>query len=132
VTLLIGVNNQYRGLSTTEYETEFTSLLNQAIQFAAGENRNVYVLSIPDWGVTPFAKDRNAGEIRNAIDEFNCINQTISEKQRVNYIEITEGTRRAGEDPSLLAPDGLHYSGTEHLRWAEQLVGAILRTKEGM
>lgn len=121
VSLLIGVNNQYRGRSLQEYTEHFEALLKQAITFANNKHTHVFVLSIPDWGVTPFAKDRNSVTIAHEIDSFNAVNKLFAEKYNVNYIDITPGTRLAANDTSLLAPDQLHYSGKEHLNWAEKL-----------
>lgn len=125
VTLLIGVNNQYRGRKTEEYKTEFESLLKQAIQFAGGKKENVIVLSIPDWGVTPFAESRDRKQIAKEIDEYNATNKMISEKYKVNYIDITPGTKEAPNDATLLGADGLHPSGKDYKRWAEKLADVI-------
>lgn len=126
VTLLIGVNNQYRGLQISDYSPEFESLLKQAIKFAGNEPTHVVVLSIPDWGVTPFATGRDRVQIAKEIDEFNSENRTIAAKYKVHYIDITPDTRKAELDPSLLAEDGLHPSGKEYTIWADQ-VAAIFR-----
>lgn len=130
VSLLIGVNNQYRGWTTEHYEKEFTLLLKQAISFAGGDASRVVVLSIPDWGVTPFAEGRNRELIRTEIDNFNTINQQLALKQAVGYINITPGTREASNDPGLLASDGLHPSAREYRRWAEAVL-AYLSQKGG-
>ena len=108
VSLLIGVNNQYQGRSIEEYKTEFSFLLNQAIQFAANKKANVFVLSIPDYSVTPFASNSNKEKIAHEIDEFNSVNEEISSKLGVNYLDITGISREASDDPSLIADDGLH------------------------
>lgn len=121
VSLLIGVNNQYRGRSAEEYTKEFEDLLKQALAFAGNEASKVAVLSIPDWGVTPFAEGRNAGKIAAEIDAFNAINKRIAEQYQVHYIDITPGTREAKNDLSLLAEDKLHPSAKEYKRWAEKL-----------
>ena len=120
VTLLIGVNNQYRGGKTDEYRSEFENLLKQAIQFTDGKNKRVIVLSIPDWGVTSFAKDRDKKKISKEIEAYNIINKIIAEKFKVNYIDITPGTKGAANDPDLLAADGLHPSAKEYFRWAKK------------
>lgn len=125
VTLLIGVNNQYRGRSIAEYRTEFTRLLKQAIQFAGGHSDRVVVLSIPDWGAVPFAEGRDRGQIGDEIDAFNAANRTIAKKFRVHYLDITSDSREAAEDPSLVASDGLHYSGKEMAIWAGKLAGIM-------
>lgn len=125
VTLLIGVNNQYRGRSVENYKPEFESLLKQAIQFAGGKADHVVVLSIPDWGVTPFAAGRDRDQIAREIDEYNAANKDISEMYNVHYINITPWTREAANDPSLIAADGLHPSAKEYKRWSEKLADKI-------
>jgi lysophospholipase L1-like esterase len=125
VSLLIGVNNQYRGRSIQEYTQQFEALLQQAISFAGKQASQVFVLSIPDWGATPFAKDKNSATIAHEIDAFNAVNRMLAEKYAVNYLDITPGTRLAASDTSLLTADQLHYSGKEHARWALKLAGAI-------
>ena len=125
VTLLIGVNNQYRGRPVSEYIPEFESLLKRAIQFSGNNPAHVIVLSIPDWGVTPFAEGRDRKEIARGIDEYNSANQSIAEKYHIHYINITESTRQAADDASLLAADRLHPSGKEYARWAKKLAAII-------
>lgn len=121
VTLLIGVNNQYRGRNVDDYKPEFENLLQQAIQFAAGKTGHVIVLSIPDWGVTPFASGRDREQIAKEIDAYNAANKSIAEKYKVHYIDITPWTREAATDHSFVAGDGLHPSSKEYRRWAEKL-----------
>jgi lysophospholipase L1-like esterase len=121
VTLLIGVNNQYRGLKIVDYIPEFEHLLQQAIRFAGNDTSHVIVLSIPDWGVTPFAEGRDRKQIATDIDAYNAANKLITEKYHVHYIDITPGTRKASADPSLLAEDGLHPSGKAYGEWAAEI-----------
>ncbi|RYG21289.1 MAG: SGNH/GDSL hydrolase family protein [Chitinophagaceae bacterium] len=120
VTLLIGVNNQYRGYSKVTYRKEFKELLQTAIGFAGGNKKRVFVLSIPDWGVTPFglSSGKNKKEIADEIDAFNAINKEETLAQEVSYTDITPASRNAASDLSLVAKDGLHYSGKMHLQWA--------------
>lgn len=125
VTLLIGVNNQYRGRDLENYASEFTDLLNQAIVFANGRTSHVFVLSIPDWGVTPFAEGKDRNEIAQKIDAYNKINERISLDHSCNYIEITENSRSNGLDESYLTPDKLHYAAKEYKIWAEKLAKLI-------
>ncbi|MBP6025423.1 GDSL-type esterase/lipase family protein [Ferruginibacter sp.] len=125
VTLLIGVNNQYQGRSQAEYTAEFTELLNTAIQYAGNRTKRVAVLSIPDWGVTPFANGRDRALIALQIDSFNVINKQIALAKGVNYIDITPSTRMAATDISLVATDGLHPSGKEYNKWAVLLAAVI-------
>jgi len=128
VTLLIGVNNQYRGKDHSAYEKDFEKLLNKAIAFAGGNKQHVFVLSIPDWGATPFAADKDRVKIGKEIDQFNAINRKITEKTGIAYVSITEGSREATSNALLVAKDGLHPSGIEYGRWAKKLADAILQS----
>lgn len=125
VTLLIGVNNQYRGRSVENYEEEFTALLTKAISFAKGDAGHVFVLSIPDWGVTPFAEGRDHSAIAKAIDDFNAANKTITLQHQCHYLDITPGTRERGSDVAYLTEDKLHYAAKEYVIWAIALAKMI-------
>ena len=118
VSLLIGVNNQYQGRSTGEYRVQFTELLNKAIGYAGGRSKRVFVLSIPDYSVTPFAKNSDTARIAREIDSLNIINRQISIQSGVAYLDITAISREARTDPTLTASDGLHPSGKQYERWA--------------
>ena len=125
VTLLIGVNNQYRGRSVESYQPEFETLLLRAIHYAGGNPEHVRVLSIPDWGVTPYAADRNRKEISEAIDRYNRAKESVCQKHDVQYIYITDLTRDAETDPELLTHDGLHPSGKDYFRWTERVLSSL-------
>ncbi|PQJ13149.1 lysophospholipase [Flavipsychrobacter stenotrophus] len=125
VSLLIGVNNQYRGRSVENYREELEQLVNQAVGFANGKPENVFVLSIPDWGVTPFAEGRDRQKIAMEIDAYNAAKKEITLAHKCHYIEITESTRKNGTDPAYLAGDGLHPSEKEYAIWAERLADEI-------
>ncbi|HWZ04353.1 MAG TPA: SGNH/GDSL hydrolase family protein [Mucilaginibacter sp.] len=120
VTLLIGVNDQYQDLSLDNYKIKFAQVLNTAITFANGNINSVFVLSIPDWGVTPFAGGRDS-EIYPQIMAFNNAAQSICEKAGVSFSNITDISRIAATDPSLLASDGLHPSGKMYALWVNVL-----------
>ncbi|WP_295655061.1 SGNH/GDSL hydrolase family protein [uncultured Mucilaginibacter sp.] len=126
VTLLIGVNNQYQGLSQADYRTQFVQLLNSAIGFAKGNKLHVFVLSIPDYSVTPFANGLNQANIAAQINQFNYINQDESTKAGVNYLNITDISRMAATDPTLVAIDGLHPSGKMYALWDAQLAPLVV------
>ncbi|MDB5147599.1 MAG: Lysophospholipase [Mucilaginibacter sp.] len=131
VTLLIGVNDQYGGLSQENYRIKFEQVLNTAIKFAGGIREHVFVLSIPDYGVTPYANGNDA-VIGPEIDQFNNINREISGNAKVNYVEITGISKLAAHDLSLLADDGLHPSGKMYGMWVDKLkvaVGAVFAKK---
>lgn len=125
VTLLIGVNNQYRGRSVENFKEEFTQLLEQAIGFAGGDPCMVFVLSIPDWGVTPFAEGKDRAKIAEEIDAYNAAKKEITKAHKCHWLEITESTREHGTDESYLVGDKLHYSGKEYAIWAEGLLPMI-------
>ncbi len=129
VTLLIGVNNQYRGRPIENYKLEFKSMLQQAITFAKGDEKHVVVLSIPDWGVTPFASERGSDQAKVAreIDEYNKAKKEICNQLGVVYIDITEHYRVYGMKPEGVVADKLHPSGWIYMHWAEQLVEVIGR-----
>jgi lysophospholipase L1-like esterase len=126
VTLLIGVNNQYRNRDVEAFRKEFRELLIFAIEKAGENPRRVIVLSIPDWGVTPFAEGRDRAKIAEQIDLYNRVKREETEKLRAHYVEITDITRRATEDPKrLLTEDGLHPSGAMYGQWAERAAKVI-------
>ncbi|MES2621696.1 MAG: SGNH/GDSL hydrolase family protein, partial [Bacteroidota bacterium] len=117
------------GRDTENYRHEFHELLNRAIDYAANKPEHVFVISIPDWGVTPFGAEDKRGEeqIGKEIDLFNAINKEEAEKAKVNYIDITPGSRKAKSDADLIASDGLHPSTKMYSEWAIKLVNKIKR-----
>lgn len=119
VSLLVGVNNQYRGRSLNRYRTEFQKLLQTTITFAKGKSGRVFVLSIPDWSVSPFAKRRSRVKIATEIDTFNAIVRDECQKANIAYVDITPLSRKAADDTTQFAADGLHYSGKQMRQWAE-------------
>ncbi len=125
VSLLIGVNNQYQGKSSEQYVIEFEDLLKTAIQLAKGKKENVFVVSIPDYGYTPFGKPKQA-EISKALDRFNEINKRITEKAGIKYINITDISRQGIQQPELVADDGLHPSGKMYSLWVDRIVESLV------
>lgn len=125
VTLLIGVNNQYQHRSLDEYKAQFRQLLSMAITYASGKADHVFVVSIPDYSVTPFASNSDKPQIAMEIDQFNAANKTISLAANVHYTDITPISREGATDPALQASDGLHPSGKQYGRWAELLFPVI-------
>ena len=121
VFLLIGVNNQYQGRSIKEYENEFSELLALAIRHARQSPSHVMVLSIPDYGYTPFGKERQ-NEISRQIDAFNSVNKRIAQQKGTTYVDITAISRKAFRDPALVAEDGLHPSGKMYGMWVTEIL----------
>jgi lysophospholipase L1-like esterase len=127
VTLLIGVNDQYQHLDTSGYRLRFTDCLMQALALAGNNKGHVFVLSIPDYSVTPFAQHSDTAQIRKEIDEFNAINKAVTLAFEISYTDITSLTREARHDASLVAGDGLHPSAKEYARWAAMLAPEIAK-----
>ena len=125
VSLLIGVNNQYRGRTIENFEIEFEGLLQRAIQFADNKPSHVFVLSIPDWGVTAFAEGRDSKKIAEEIDAYHNVCRLTAEKFNTHFIDITASQREDGNKDDFLAEDKLHPSGKEYAKWAAKLAEAI-------
>ncbi|NIJ54285.1 SGNH/GDSL hydrolase family protein [Dyadobacter arcticus] len=124
VSLLIGVNNQYRGRSLEEFRTEFHELLIKSIGYAGGEKENVFVLSIPDWGVTPYGT-ANRESIAKEINNFNSVAKEECKKEKILFIDITPISRTALNDPSMIASDNLHFSGKMYQLWVNEALGLV-------
>ena len=124
VSLLIGVNNQYRGGDVDDYVGEFATLLQRAIALAGGRAGRVLALSIPDWGVTPFARDsgRDPARIAAELDAYNEAAKEICASLGVAFVDITGISRDGGGEPDMLANDGLHPSGTMYARWVDPVL----------
>lgn len=123
VSLLIGVNNQYQRRDTVGYREQFELCLQKAIELAAGKRNHVFVLSIPDYSVTPFGGGQ--ASIATQIDQYNEINKTITDRYGISYTDVTPASRQAATDPSLIASDGLHPSGSQYTLWAKLLAPKI-------
>lgn len=119
VTLLIGVNNQYRGRSAGDYRTGISRLLQRAIGFAGGDAGRVVVVSIPDWGVMPFAEGRDRAKIAAEIDAFNAVNREEAARAGAKYVDVTAISRRGV--PSFVAADQLHPSAAMYAAWTEAI-----------
>ena len=126
VSLLIGVNNQYRGKLVEDFELDLEILLNRAIDFAGNNPAHVFVLSIPDWGVTPFAVESDGRAIAKAIDAINAVCKRLAAKHQSHFIDITTSQRIDGNKTEFLANDMLHPSKKEYSKWAVQLSVAIV------
>ena len=125
VSLLIGVNNQYQGQSQERYRTEFQELLQTATKFAGGKADHVFVLSIPDWGASPYGVHSERTKVTREIDQFNAIANDECKKVGIVYIDITPLTRSANGDDTQFASDGLHYSGKHMSGWAEKAMPIV-------
>ena len=122
VTLLIGVNNQYRGNSIEVFRTEFIELLSMAISFAGNNTKNVIVVSIPDWAVSPYGSSGNRTKISEEIDLFNTVKKEETLKMNIKFVDITPVSRQALNKPEYFASDGLHFSGAMHQLWVDEIM----------
>src|SRR5262249_48361663 len=119
VTLLIGVNNQYRGRALDNYRSEFRALLQRAIALAGNRAQRVIVISIPDWGVTPFGRNsgRDVARIAHELDVYNAANAEIAAELHAAYADVTPASRAGTDQPYMLVADGLHPSAAMYARW---------------
>lgn len=127
VSLLIGVNNQFQGLSETEFQSEFDELLLQALSFSTGNK--VFVVSIPDYGVTPFGQS-NSEQIAQELDSYNSYMEMKCIELEVPFVNITEISRDLEDNPQGLAPDNLHPSGFQYSLWVEEMLPVVLELLE--
>lgn len=125
VSLLIGVNNQYRGYSTYQYIMEFEELLNDAISFAGNEASKVFVVSIPNYGVTPFGMQKGEDRIRQELLRYDAIADSISSLYEIPFINITPSSEKAKDDMSYIAKDKLHPSGKQYSEWVERIIPVV-------
>jgi lysophospholipase L1-like esterase len=127
VTLLIGVNNQYRGRSVESFAVDFEKMLQRAIVFAKGNKSRVIVLSIPDWGVTPFATQKGVDpdQVAKAINTYNRTKKEICEKLGVKFIDITDDYRMDGGLPEGVVEDQLHPSKLIYGQWTVKLLSEL-------
>jgi lysophospholipase L1-like esterase len=119
VSLLIGVNNQFQNRSVGQYRVEFEALLRRAVALVDGDPSRVLVLSIPDYGATPYGQLNDPAAIAAGVEQFNAVNRELSRAAGVRYVDITPGSKLAATDPNLTAPDDLHPSGKMYATWAD-------------
>ena len=125
VTLMVGVNDQYRGRPIGELRGGFQRLLEMVVERAPSSR--LLVLSIPDWGATPFASGRDRGAIAAAVDSFNAEERVLVHAAGARWLDITPLSRKAAADPALVAEDGLHLSSLAHRLVAEAALEPALR-----
>lgn len=130
VSLLIGVNDQYQGMDTAGYAIRFTQLLQTSIALAGGRKERVFVVSIPDYSVTPFVPQGQKQTVSREIDLFNAVNKRISESYGVSYTDITPSSREGATNKDHIANDQLHPSGLEYQKWAAMLAPKFKKALE--
>ena len=125
VSLLIGVNNQYRGYPIDQYKKEFRELLHQAVAFADGDTTKVFVVSIPNYGVTPFGIEKGEEKIRQELLVYDSIADSISSAYNIPFINITPISEKAKKDSSYIASDQLHPSGKQYSEWVDLILPKV-------
>ena len=126
VSLLIGVNNQYRGRSIEEFENQFKILVDKALSFVEGDFKRMFIVSIPDYGYTPFGHEKQQ-EISLQLNNFNEISKKIADIKGIKYFYITDISRRGIEEPNLIASDGLHPSAEMYKEWVKLMKLDIIK-----
>jgi lysophospholipase L1-like esterase len=126
VTLMVGVNDQYRSRPTSAFAPEYATLLKRSVAFAGGKPRRVIAISIPDWGATPFAEGRDRSRIGREIDDYNICSRELALRAGVAWVDVTPASRATLSEPSLVTSDGLHPSGQMYVRWAELIAPAAI------
>lgn len=130
VTLMVGVNDQYRGHAVAVYRIGLGRALAEAVRLAGGMPARVLTISIPDWGVTPFAAGRDRAAIAAAIDRFNAAGREAAASAGVRWIDVTDLSRAAAGEEGLIAADGLHPAPEMYGRWVRRLLPAALEVLE--
>ena len=130
VSLMIGVNNQYRGGSKEDFKSQFEILLSEAIAFSGNRKERVFVVSIPDWGLTPFAEGQDRQQIASEIDDFNQIIYEICAYEEIPFIDVTTISRKVNIFPEWIAPDSLHPSGAQYSEWVKQIIPVFLNIND--
>ena len=125
VSLLIGVNNQYQGQKANSFKPEFIEILERSLKLVDNRKERLFVVSIPDWGASPYGETLNRTQISKEIDEFNSVLKEESEKRGIRYFNITTISRRALTDNSLIASDRLHPSGKMYKLWVDKIIPVI-------
>lgn len=125
VSVLIGVNNQYQGKSIEDYEADLHKVFEQAIAHSKTGTSGVFVVSIPDYGATPFGASRSE-EIAEEIEEFNSVFERVAIEYKLDFYNITPISKEASEDKSLVASDDLHPSGKMYGLWVEEFVDEVI------
>lgn len=126
VSLLIGVNNQYRNYPIDQYRTEFTTLLTTAVTLASGQANNVFCVSIPDYAFTPFGQSKVPEKITRELDAYNAIADSICQSMNIPFVQITDISRQGLDQPTLVAADALHPSGEMYSLWVDRIYSTAL------
>ena len=125
VSLLIGVNNQYQGQNANDFRPEFIEILEKSLKLVENRTERLFVISIPDWGASPYGFGFDRAKVSKEINEFNSVVKEESEKRGLRYFNITTISRRALTDRTLIASDGLHPSGKMYKLWVDKIIPII-------
>lgn len=128
VSLLIGVNNQFQGSPINKFRIELDSLIRWSIALAQGNPNQVFMVSIPDYGYTPFGSPQSRERISRELDNYNSIKDSLAQVYNIPYYYITDISRRGLEETDLVADDNLHPSGKQYTLWVERILPELLNT----
>lgn len=131
VTLLIGVNDQYRGHAPDATLADHREAFARAVRLAGDDPARVVAIAIPDWGVTPFAADRDRARIARELDALNAAQRAHVRAQGAHWVDVAELSRAHGDAPAYLAADGLHPGPRAYAVWAERIAPAVRAARAG-
>ena len=120
VSLLIGVNNQFNSRSINEFEDDLDKLLIK-INNLKKKDGSVLIVSIPDWGSSPYGENMDRNQISTEINTFNNSLKSFANINGLKYVDVTEISRRVINEPNLITSDNLHPSGLMYLEWAKKI-----------
>lgn len=127
VSLLIGVNNQYQNKPLSQYKKEFKDLLKTAISKCKQDNKGVFVVSIPDYGVTPFAKEKDKTKAIEDLKQYNAFAKTQCQKNDVAFYDITELSAKLSQSKTMLINDHLHPNAEQYKAWTESFLPQLVQ-----
>jgi len=131
VSLLIGVNNQYDEEPFGKYKSEFKKLLETAISRCKYKNKAVFVVSIPDYGVTPFATEKGKTKAIDDLIKYNAYAKKQCQKHNVPFYDITDLSAKLNKTNNMLVEDGLHPNAKQYHAWVESfLVDVMVQMKD--
>ena len=120
ISLLIGVNNQFNSRPIDEFEEDLNKLMDEMKRIKKNDG-SIIIISIPDWGYTPFGESSDMSDISEQINLFNSSLRKFASTNDLKYVDVTEISRRGINEPDLITNDNLHPSGTMYLEWAKKI-----------
>ncbi len=126
VSLLIGVNNQYQQLPIQDFKTDFIKLVDTAIEYADGNKSSVFIISIPNYGVTPFGIS-NQESTTIDLELYNTLIDSICKERELSFFNVTDISLEAENREDYRAKDDLHPSAIQYGDWVASFVNRVLQ-----